>query len=336
MNKDALTAVEVADILKVAQNTVYELVKRGQLNCYKVGRKMRFTYEDVQEYISSSKNTARPVSQDPKHTDRVWSARNPVYGNPQNPYAESVGTGNLAVFQQDPSLFRICGQDDILDILAKYMSINMADLHVDRVQRGSYDSLVSLYKDHVMVAACHMWDAKTDSYNTPYVEKMLPGCPAVVIRLARRMEGFFVAEGNPKGISSWEDLKRPDIVLANREPGAGTRILLDEQLRRIGMEGAAIKGYGNLYLSHMAVAGSVSKGDADIGVGLEKVAANTRGVSFVPLITECYDLAVKKQNMNDPRIQLLIHILNSEKFQEEFRYLNGYDVSEMGRVIAET
>ena len=54
-NKDALTAPEVASILQIAQNTVYELVKRGELNCYKIGRKMRFTYDDVQAYIEQSR-----------------------------------------------------------------------------------------------------------------------------------------------------------------------------------------------------------------------------------------------------------------------------------------
>ena len=54
-NTKALTVQDVADILKIAKNTVYELVKRGELNSYKVGRKVRFTLKDVESYIENSK-----------------------------------------------------------------------------------------------------------------------------------------------------------------------------------------------------------------------------------------------------------------------------------------
>jgi putative molybdopterin biosynthesis protein len=51
----ALTAQDVAYLLKIAKNTVYELVKRGELNHYKVGRKMRFSRPDVENYIAGAR-----------------------------------------------------------------------------------------------------------------------------------------------------------------------------------------------------------------------------------------------------------------------------------------
>ncbi len=46
MNDDsALTPQEVADILKIAKNTVYELIKRGELNSYRVGKKSKSGFE---------------------------------------------------------------------------------------------------------------------------------------------------------------------------------------------------------------------------------------------------------------------------------------------------
>jgi excisionase family DNA binding protein len=52
----ALTPLEVAEILKISKNTVYELVKRGELKGYKVGKKVRIDRSDVEEYKNSTKN----------------------------------------------------------------------------------------------------------------------------------------------------------------------------------------------------------------------------------------------------------------------------------------
>lgn len=325
-NKDALTAPEVAKLLKVAQNTVYELVKRGELNCYKIGRKMRFTYDDVQEYINHSRNSGRNF--------KDVKAEEKRDGSPPERRSQTVPDITIGNPAPEHVGFKLCGQDEILDVLAKYMNTQEPDVRAERIHKGSYDSLVALYKDQVIAAASHMWDARTDSYNYPYIEKLLPGCPVAVIRVAKRSQGFYVAEGNPKGIASWDDLRRKDLVIANREAGAGTRILLDEHLQAMDISGGGIPGYYRTYLSHMSVAGAISKGEADFGIGTEKTALNMRGVDFVPLQMECYDLVVKKENFQDERVQLMLRILRSEDFKEQFSYMNGYDVGEMGKVLS--
>ncbi len=318
MNKDALTAPEVAEILKIAQNTVYELVKRGELNCYKVGRKMRFTYEDVQRYINESRGVKVQTVQRQEEV-------------PSSGVRKEEGSSR----ERQKDVFRICGQDEILDVLTKYMMLQMPGLQVECVHKGSYDSLVNLYKDQVLAAASHMWDPETDSYNRSFVKSFLPGCDTVIIHVAKRQQGFYVAEGNPKGLHSWEDLKKPGIILANREPGAGTRILLDEHLQRLGIQGGEIEGYHRALFSHVAVAGSVAKGEADLGIGTEKAALSMRGLEFVPLQMEQYDLIVKKENMNRPEIQLMLQILRSDDFREQFRFMSGYDVEQMGEIVEE-
>ncbi|NLT13958.1 MAG: helix-turn-helix domain-containing protein, partial [Clostridiales bacterium] len=47
MNSDLLSTQEVAGILKIARNTVYELIKRGELTCSKVGKQMRISQSEV-------------------------------------------------------------------------------------------------------------------------------------------------------------------------------------------------------------------------------------------------------------------------------------------------
>ena len=51
----SLTPVEVAELLKITKNTVYELIKRGELPSYKVGKKIRVDTKDVKENINSQK-----------------------------------------------------------------------------------------------------------------------------------------------------------------------------------------------------------------------------------------------------------------------------------------
>ena len=55
MNQDeALTAEEVAKLLKVSRGTVYSLKDKGELPSFLVGRKLRFTRRAVQDYIERS------------------------------------------------------------------------------------------------------------------------------------------------------------------------------------------------------------------------------------------------------------------------------------------
>ena len=51
----SLTPEEVASILKIAKNTVYELIKRGELTAYRVGRKIRVDLQDVETYKKKGK-----------------------------------------------------------------------------------------------------------------------------------------------------------------------------------------------------------------------------------------------------------------------------------------
>lgn len=328
MNKEAMTAVEVAEMLNIAKNTVYELVKRGELNCYKVGRKMRFTYEDVQRYIQES----REETMAEKERDGNFGRTKADFVFPSGDRLQMDRKAVLETARPD-KVFRLCGQDEILDMLLKYLNRQMPNLKTERVYKGSYDSLAALYKDQVSASASHMWDMETNTYNFQHVRRLLPGCPAVIIHICSRTEGFYVAEGNPKKIKGWEDLKRYDISVANREPGAGSRVLLDEHLVELGIDGRDIEGYCTPRSSHLAVAAAVSKGEADIGVGTKKVALSIRGIDFIPLQEESYDLVIKKHNMPREPYRRLVEILQSPEFQEEFRFVNGYDIADMGKIL---
>ena len=308
--RNALSTQEVADMLHVSKSTIYDLIKKGEICSYKVGRKVRFTEEDVKEYISHSKNNQSAISS-----------------------SSDALAFNLSRNDMKTDGFIICGQDLILDVLSNYMRLH--DVPALRAYIGSYDSLVSLYRKKINVASAHLWDSDTNSYNIPYVRRLLPGIPTVIVHLTCRMQGLYVAKGNPKVITKWADFGRVDFTMINREKGAGSRVLLDENLRLLKIPGYAIKGYENETQSHLAVASAVSSGKADVAVGNEKIARQVDNIEFIPLQKERYDLVIRKEDFHTIEIETLLKIIRSEAFKNEFGHIGGYDTSEIGKVVAE-
>jgi putative molybdopterin biosynthesis protein len=164
---------------------------------------------------------------------------------------------------------------------------------------------------------------------------MLPGVPAMIIRIGQRKEGFYVRRGNPKGITGGDDLKRRDITIVNREKGSGVRVLLDEKLRLMGVNGEAIPGYMNEAKTHLAVAAQVSNGAADFGIGKEQSIQNVPDVDFIPLQLECYDLIIRSADADKPQFRALIDIMTSEAFRQDIEKIAGFDVSQTGRILTD-
>ncbi|HQS07330.1 MAG: DNA-binding protein [Rhizobiales bacterium 24-66-13] len=314
--RNALTVEDVAELLNVSRSGIYALVKDGGIGFYKVGRKIRFTEAHVRDYIERSGKAPRPRQHDAP----------PAYD--EDKYFD------LSAGRRAGDGFIICGQDLILDILSNFM--RMHGVMALRAYIGSYDSLVSLYYGKVSVASAHLWDSASDDYNVPYVRALLPGVRCVVVNVTYRMQGFYVAKGNPKNIRSWHDFEREDVTMINREKGAGSRVLLDENLKLVDLYGSRIKGYGNENQSHLAVASAVGRGDADVAVGMEKIARQVENVDFVPLKKERYDLVIKMEQIDTPEVATMLQILRSERFQNEFRSIGGYDITDIGKVVAET
>lgn len=297
---DALTVDEVASLLRIGKNAVYAMAKTGELGSYRIGRRLRFTRGDVQDYIAHSREGDRREPLMPAREKRE----------------------NLI----------LCGQDIILDVLSNYIA--QAGVECLRSYVGSYDALTALYKDEVQVASAHLWDGDTDTYNIPYVKRLLPGIPTVIIHLTNRTQGFYVRKGNPHKIASWEDLLKPGLVIANREKGAGSRVLLDEHMRLLGAVPSDLVGYDTEVQSHVAVASAVARRQADVAIGSEKIARQVDGIDFIPLQKERYDLVVKKERMETQPIQIMMDILESGLIKDEFAGLGGYDTSDMGRIVS--
>ena len=304
------TPEEVAKILKISKYTVYELIKRDELAAYHVGRKVRVEAADIEAYKRNSKNV----------TPFTASATPPTYPSSHSPLDEGL---------------IICGQDMTLDILTRHLERKFPHVRFLRQNIGSIDGLMALYKGMANVVTAHLWDSDTNEYNTPYVRKMLPGHRALLINLVYRTEGFYVAKGNPQKILTWSDLARSDLRFVNRERGSGARVLLDEHLRIQGIAHQYVNGYANEEMSHIAVASKIARGEADVGLGIEKAAQQVNNVDFVPLQIERYDLVIRKEDIDKPYFQALITILKSVAFRNEVLGIGIYDVTSMGEIMAE-
>ncbi|MCE5285619.1 MAG: helix-turn-helix transcriptional regulator [Pelosinus sp.] len=303
----AYTPDEVAKLLKISRYTVYEMIKRGDLAAYRIGRKVRVAASDLDLYIKNSKEIC-----------------------PANQLVE-VEMGSVKREE-----FIICGQDAILDSITRYLERNMPNIPFLRRHVGSIDGLLALYRKTADAVTAHLWDSDTDTYNTSFVRRLLPGHHTVIINLCYRMIGFYVAKGNPQGIKDWGSLANNDIRFVNRECGSGARVLLDEKLRVHGINHQSIIGYDHEEMSHFAVASVVARGEADVGLGIEKAALQVRNIDFIPLQKEQYDFVLRKEDIAKPEIQALLSVIRSQTFKNELQGMGGYDLTKTGEILDET
>lgn len=323
------TTEEVAQLLKISKLKVYDLIKKGELSSYRVGKQMRVDASDLELYKQQSRGGGRPAVSVP-----------PAAPIPSPAALHSPGPAAGAAF---PPGYRssvrdivITGQDISLDIVAQHLEKHSSSLRPLRSYAGSLDSLISMYRGESDIVSTHLLDGDTGEYNIPYIRKLLVGSSYVVVRLLGRQAGLYVQKGNPKGLKTWKDLGQPGLTLVNRERGSGARVLLDEQLRLNGVNASAISGYATEEISHLTVAGKIARGEADVGVGNEKSARMVDGVDFIPLIHEKYDLVMLKRPENEEWITALLEICRSKALHDELGSLYGYDLSETGRIIYET
>ena len=228
----------------------------------------------------------------------------------------------------------VLGCDPALALLAPHLTRRYPGFRLVWIHSSSLAALRMLGRGEAHAAGTHLWDPESGEYNVPYVRRELAGHRLMIVTLSQWQQGLIVARGNPKGISGPADLARRDLTIANREPGSGSRALLDVWLHRAGIVPTRVRGYRREVPSHQAVAEAVASGTADAGPGILAV-ARALGLDFVPLQEERYDLVIPLEFLNAAPVQVLLEIAASTAFQEELEALGGYDTSRAGTVVAE-
>lgn len=339
---DALTADEVAQMLRVSRNTVYNLVKRDELASYHVGRKMRFARADVENYIARTASMPSSARADGSVPGAAALGKGPRAvredrGAPQAVAGAAEATPRVSrggVGRSVGGTYVIAGNDILGDLVANYLGAT-SRVSFERVYEGSHAALVDLFGGRAHAALTHLRDA-SGVYNAPFVERILPGMPVRLVRLVGRRQGLIVAKGNPKELRGWADLGRAGVRIANRERGCGSRVLLDEMLAEQGIDRTVLAGYGREHASALTTAVLVARGAADVCVGSERTFHQVEGVDFLPLQVEWLDMALSLETEACARIaDSVCRLVSARPFREDVGRLVGYDISRMGEVVYE-
>jgi putative molybdopterin biosynthesis protein len=226
------------------------------------------------------------------------------------------------------TIVAIGSHDPVLDLAASLLRARDPAQTLVSGPVGSLGGLVALRDGLCHVAGCHLLDPATGEYTLPWIRRVLPGIDVEVIRLVHREQGLIVAPGNPEGVEGLDDL--PRLRYVNRQRGAGTRVLLDHELARRGIEPGDVDGYEREEPTHLAVAAAVAAGRADAGLGVMS-AARAFGLGFVPVAREPFDLVMAP---GEPAVAPLLALLEDAEFKRQVEAMGGYSTAETGRRVS--
>lgn len=196
---------------------------------------------------------------------------------------------------------------------------------------GSLDGLMALARGEAIAAAVHIPDPDGGAFNEAAARAELPGEPLAGLVWAWREQGLILPPGNPRGLARIEDLARPDVLVAGRQPRAGSHLLLIHLLTEAGLLLDALRLLPAPAASEDEVAAAVAEGRADAGFGIRAEAA-LRGLAFVPLVRERLDLVARPRDWFEPPLQALLGFARGDAFRARAARLGGYEVAGTGSV----
>lgn len=220
------------------------------------------------------------------------------------------------------------GSHDLtIDLLSSQLKKQRTDMKIVSSHVGSMAGLMAIRKGEAHVAGIHLLDPETKEYNVTYVRKFLAEQGAVLYPFLKRTQGWLLPKGNPLGIQNVSDLAEKGIDYANRQKGAGTRILFDLLLKEAGLSADDVNGYDREMFSHLSVAAEVKGNDNAAGLGIFP-AARAMGLDFIPVSDENYDLLMTKAFFDSEKGIWLRNVIQSEAFKAEVAKIGGYAVVE--------
>lgn len=314
------TPQEVADRLKIKKATVYELIKRGELNATKIGRQIRISQEQLDQYLQVPSESIPgnikgsqpliPVNDIPRFTS-VSAIRQTDY---------LLNTSGLIISSQESR---------VVELLLSQLDKNPESLPMLHSYMNEYNSLYSLYyeKTH-MSLTCFPSDKK--GQNLTQIKNLMPGKELAVLSICRLSCGLYVKRGNPMDIRSVKDLLRPDIRFVNREPGSGYRMFLDSYFLENKLKKETPSSFQKECLSHMSAANAVASDAADVSIGDISQLMSYPQLESVPLANFSMDLVFLKSDLNNPTISLILEAVNSREFKNSLLSFKGYNTRDTG------
>ncbi|MGN6084648.1 substrate-binding domain-containing protein [Trinickia sp.] len=203
---------------------------------------------------------------------------------------------------------------------------------VDIKYRESAEAVAALARGECDFAGFHLPRGAFRELCADIYRRWLDPRRHVLVYLTARKQGLFLTKGNPKGVRGLDDLARPDVRFVNRQPGSGTRLLVDLALNSIGIDPERINGYASTELTHTAIAAFVASGMADAGFGVAPAAYHF-GLDFVPVIDEDYYFACDRARLAAQPLASALAVLRSDEFRAGVAALEGYDPAHCGELV---
>lgn len=286
------TTAEAAAYLRLKERKIYEMVAEGTVPCTKVTGRWLFPKAELDHWLAS--NVSRPAG-----TTRPEAA--PIIGGSHDP---------------------------LLEWALRESGSGLATLAV-----GSEAGLTRFTAGETIAAAVHLHaldDVEADA-NVAAMKSRSDLQDAVMIAFCRREQGFLVPPGNPKKLSSIEDVTKTRTRVAMRPKGAGAQLLLLALLQRAKISLEQLAAVTPVCPTGPDVAQAIRASRADTGIATRGV-ANAAGLDFVPIVWEPFDLVMRQRDYFRPPLQALLKFLHSGEIAARARELGGYDLIGTGTV----
>lgn len=294
-----LSTKEVAAFLNVNEKMVYTLIADKALPATKITGKWLF----------------------PQHLVEQWVENNTTNYPKQQVYLPA-----------EKGVVIVAGSNDILlDRVISAFNTSFSGCLGVFANVGSMGGITALRQNLCHVAASHLIQDDESDYNFQFVFEELKSVP-VVVNFCRRRQGLLFKKNNPLNITGLSDLGQPGIRMVNRSLGTGTRLLLDNELKKHGLEGQKITGYDVEVDRHMDIGLEILSGRADVGPGIEAI-AGVLDLGFLPLRWERFDLLISKNQFFEKNIQRFLGILEQDMFSEIAAGVKGYDTEMSGKMV---
>lgn len=228
------------------------------------------------------------------------------------------------------TILTIGSHDMTLDILAQALAAHRRRLV--SANAGSLGGLIALSRGEAHFAGSHLLDPETGEYNLSYIRKFLKKTPVRLFNWVERSQGMIVQKGNPKQIQGIEDLWRKDVLYINRQRGSGTRVLLDDAIRKASKTVEGIRGYEREEYTHLGVAAAISSGRADFGLAVH-AAAKALDLDFIPLFSEEYQLVIPTRSLETDLLKPLFGVMHDPAFKQQIEEMPGYRTEHMGEEV---
>lgn len=301
MGKEMFNTREVAEYLGIHEKQVYALIKAGKIPCTRVTGKWLFPKKLIDDWIES--DSQQSINQAREKSKKIKGAL-------------------LASGSNDP----------VLDILLTNLKRDHPEFYIFTANIGSTDGLKALKEGGTDIAWTHLLDPKTGEYNIPYLSTYLPEMKIAVVNLFYRELGLLVSQKNANTITKIEDIADNPVRFVNRQPGSGTRILLDYYIDKLGIKTDDIDGYSNEVFTHFEVGLSILSGEADCGIATVAI-SKLLNVPFYPLVRESFDMVLSQETFFQDGLQAFIDTLKSDNFKNRVRPLGNYDFNDSGKII---